>query len=147
MPLLAVWDRRLHFRTRKRFARSRLNLWSGAHNIARWFTIASMYLSFIHTARAVDGLCHALILAAYSQHFPQRTTDASASRGAPECLVRANAKQLSYEQHRSPNPVAQEHEKDIRLTKSPPHSCACCARVLSALLYSAVCVQKATSAL
>ena len=45
------------------------------------------------------------IVAADSQHFPSRTTDASDSRSAPECLVRANAKQHSYEEHRAPNPA------------------------------------------
>ena len=62
------------------------------------------------------AFCHALILAADSQHFPQRTADASASRSALECLARANAKQLSYEVHRAPNPVSQEHEKDTMLS-------------------------------
>ena len=42
--------------------------------------------------------------------------------------------------------LPRKHEKDTKLSKSPPHSCACCARVLAALLHSAVCVRRGTSA-
>ena len=44
------------------------------------------------------------------------------------------------------NPVAQEREKDSKLSRSPPHNCACCAKLPSATLHSALCVRSATSA-
>ena len=56
---------------------------------------------------------------------------------------RADAKQLSYEQHRAPNPDVQEHEKDPKLSRYPPYN-SCCARILLATLHSAACVRSAT---
>ena len=57
------------------------------------------------------------ILAVDSQLFRQSTTAASASRTASECHVRATAKQLLYKEHRAPNLITQENEKDSELSK------------------------------
>ena len=48
---------------------------------------------------------------------------------------------LSYDDHPVLNLVAQEHEKDSKLSSSLPHLCACCAKVLCATLHSVVGVQ------
>ena len=45
---------------------------------------------------------------------------------------------LSYDDHPVLNLVAQEHEKDSKLSSSLPHRCACCAKVLCATLHSVV---------
>ena len=48
---------------------------------------------------------------------------------------------LSYDDHLVLNLVAQEREKDSKLSSSLPHRCACCAKVLCATLHSVVGVQ------
>ena len=45
---------------------------------------------------------------------------------------------LSYDDHPVLNLVAQQHEKDSKLSSSLPHRCACCAKVLRATLHSVV---------
>ena len=47
---------------------------------------------------------------------------------------------LSYDDHPVLNLVAQEHEKDSKLSSSLPHRCVCCAKVLCATLHSVVSV-------
>ena len=63
---------------------------------------------------------HSIQEAASLQRF-DRTTDAFASRTASECLVTADAIQVSYEEHRLANPVAQEHENDSTMSSLRPH--------------------------
>ena len=47
----------------------------------------------------------------------------------------------SYDDHLVLNLVAQEHEKDSKLSSSLPHRCACCAKVPCEILHSVVSVQ------
>ena len=45
---------------------------------------------------------------------------------------------LSHDDHPVQNLVAQEHEKDSKLSSTLPHRCACCAKVLCSTLHSVV---------
>ena len=47
----------------------------------------------------------------------------------------------TYDDHPVLKLVAQEHEKDSKVSSSLPHRCACCAQVLCATLHSVVSVQ------
>ena len=94
------------------------------------FTVALPY-----TKACIQGLCHAL-----NPGSGQPTLAPSRMRRNDS---RADAKQLSYEQHRAANLVVQEHEKDPKLSRYPPYN-SCCARMLLATLHSAACLRSAT---
>ena len=72
------------------------------------------------------------ILAAANQLYRQRTTNASASWTASECLISADAEQFPYEEHRAPYPVAQEPKDDTKLSR-PSSLPACTPPVMSGL--------------
>ena len=80
-------------------------------------------LGLIHNARAVDGLFRAL-----HPGSGQPTLSPTQS----ECLIRADAKQLSCKKYRAPYPVAQEHENDTKLSR-PSSLPTCTPPVMSRL--------------
>ena len=115
-PLLSVWDRGfpglpptqhppwslLECAAHGRSSQCGTHKYTSVHE--------SMHLGLIHRARAKAFAMHS-ILAAANQHLRfHRCAGVS---------VKADAKQLSYEQHRAPNPVAQEHEKESKLWHMP----------------------------